>query len=291
MSKYQEEKISCICEICSKTIMVGRYRAKKWTKCLPCSAFLNGKNNIGIKHTEETNRKNSERNSGEGNGFFGKTHSEETLEKFRNKEITQKVRDSAKESMKRNSNKRPIFDIWVEKFGIEGALAKKEELRKIQSINSSGENNPMYGKPSPMGSGNGWSGWYREVYFRSILELSYMHLMYNNDIILENGELLKHGIPYIFEGNKRTYFPDFFLPEFNVYIEIKPKNLIKSLQNCAKIEAATKLYGNKFIVLSEFDFPILQNEVIKDLYEKGIIRWLPRYEEKYRNFSSDKGVT
>ena len=32
----------------------------------------------------------------------------------------------------------------------------------------------MYGRFSPRGSGNGWSGWYKEWYFRSLLELSYM---------------------------------------------------------------------------------------------------------------------
>jgi hypothetical protein len=32
----------------------------------------------------------------------------------------------------------------------------------------------MYGKPSPQGSGNGWSGWYKGKYFRSIMELSFI---------------------------------------------------------------------------------------------------------------------
>ena len=40
---------------------------------------------------------------------------------------------------------------------------------------SSGENNPMFGRPSPNKSGAGIGGWYKEkIYFRSILELSFI---------------------------------------------------------------------------------------------------------------------
>ena len=42
------------------------------------------------------------------------------------------------------------------------------------SASMSGEQNPMFGKQTPTGAGNGWSGWYKDWYFRSLGELSYV---------------------------------------------------------------------------------------------------------------------
>jgi hypothetical protein len=47
-------------------------------------------------------------------------------------------------------------------------------MKKKMSDSISGEKNFWFGKPSPVGSGNGWSGWYKGWYFRSLLELSFM---------------------------------------------------------------------------------------------------------------------
>ena len=91
----------------------------------------------------------------------------------------------------------------------------------------------MYGKPSPQGSGNGWSGWYKGWYFRSLLELSYMILVIERfNISWSNGEKIK--ITYKnFSGINRNYFPDFLLN--NKYIiEIKPKNYIIQLMSYIK---------------------------------------------------------
>lgn len=52
------------------------------------------------------------------------------------------------------SNKGKTFE---EIYGKEKAVELKEKL----SERFSGEGNPMFGKPSPEGSGNGWSGWYK----------------------------------------------------------------------------------------------------------------------------------
>jgi hypothetical protein len=59
---------------------------------------------------------------------------------------------------------------YEELYGKEKANKMKNNL----SILNSGSKNKMYGKPSPQGSGNGWSGWYKGWYFRSLIELSYM---------------------------------------------------------------------------------------------------------------------
>ena len=83
---------------------------------------------------------------------------------------------------------------------------KAEEIKKKISKRSSGSNNPMFGKPSPQGSGNGWSGWYKGFFFRSLLELSF--LVKSNISEIENAEYIK--IKYIDEnGKERNYLPDY----------------------------------------------------------------------------------
>ena len=59
---------------------------------------------------------------------------------------------------------------FEEFYGQEKAKVIKEKF----SLRMRGKNNHMYGKPSPNGSGNGWSGHYGSFYFRSLLELSFL---------------------------------------------------------------------------------------------------------------------
>ena len=46
-------------------------------------------------------------------------------------------------------NEKTTFERWVDKFGEEGALQKKEEFRVIMSNATRGEKNSMYGKKQP----------------------------------------------------------------------------------------------------------------------------------------------
>jgi hypothetical protein len=164
---------------------------------------------------------------------------------------------------------------------------KAEKIRKLMSTASSGENNPMFGKPSPTGSGNGWSGWYNGFFFRSILELSYLKRLFDNGVKVESSEASKFRIPYIFNGVKRTYFPDYYLPESKFFIEIKPSNLLNAESNIAKFEAAKLLHGDNFKVITEKDFMRLSTKEVSDLRAANMIKFTDRYElkfkEKYEN--------
>jgi hypothetical protein len=111
---------------------------------------------------------------------------------------------------------------------------KAEEIKKKISKASSGKNNGMYGKPTPRGSGNGWSGWYKNRYFRSLLELSYMFYLDKNNIKFESAECEKFRIKYEIDNVERTYVPDFYLIDFDKIIEIKPQKLINSKLNKIK---------------------------------------------------------
>lgn len=163
---------------------------------------------------------------------------------------------------------------WDEVYGKE----LSDKMKKQMSERQLGEKNCMFGKPSPTGSGNGWSGWYKDMYFRSLLELSF--IVKNPDV--KNAENIK--IPYKDWDNKdRTYHPDFILE--NTIFEVKPKHLLNSKTNQLKFEAA-KLYCMKnqliYKIITEEDIEKLSDEDIKSLHNQGVIKFIDRYEEKYR---------
>ncbi len=162
---------------------------------------------------------------------------------------------------------------------------KADEIRKKISKRSSGENNPMYGKPSPQGSGNGWSGWYKDWFFRSLLELSYMiNVIEKNGWIWESAESKKYKIPYMVDDGERNYFCDFLINN-NQLTEIKPKNLRNSKLVVIKEEAATKWceeHNLLYKIVCDDEFNKLTFEEIKNLYNKRLIKFISRYEEKYK---------
>lgn len=165
---------------------------------------------------------------------------------------------------------------YEEKFGEEKAKKIKQNL----SEKNKGENNPMYGKPSPMGSGNGWSGWYKGVYFRSLLELSYMKYLDDNNISYINGETLK--IPYMIDGVCRTYRPDFIVGD-NI-IEIKPYTLINTVSNKLKFDSARELYKDKFIILTERDINKLGFYDINKMVNEKVVVFIDRYKVKFEQW-------
>ena len=170
---------------------------------------------------------------------------------------------------------------YEDRYGEEKAILVKQKL----SEKMSGENNPMYGKPSPVGSGNGWSGWYHGIYFRSLLELSYMKYLRDNNISYINGETL--SIPYVINNKSRNYYPDFIID--NKIIEIKPYKLINSDINKCKFEAAKKLYKDNFIVLTERDIIVLNFDEINTLVNEGAIVFIDRYKDKFEKWRAHTG--
>jgi hypothetical protein len=89
-------------------------------------------------------------------------------------------------------------------------------------------------------------------------------------------------IPYTdYLGSQRNYFPDFILN--NKYlIEIKPKRLKNTPSVIAKQQAAiTYCKTNNMIYKLITPFMIKEKEII-NLYTNGKIRFLFRYEEKFK---------
>lgn len=183
-------------------------------------------------------------------------------------------------------NNQSLFQCWYNKYGEEVAKEKLVNFKIKQSLNNSGNKNKMYNKPTPIGSGNGWSGWYKNYYFRSLLELSFIIKVLERFkftwISAECKELIINYIDY--NGIPRTYRAD-FLVNNKYLIECKPKKLQNSITNILKSNAAMIFckengYKYKFI-----DIPILSQEQLIYLYNTKQIKFLERYERKFKQFN------
>lgn len=206
---------------------------------------------VGEKKAIEIKRKFSESSSGENNSNFGGKYS-------------------------RGFADRPLYGLWESVYGIEKSKQKKLQLSKLNS----GSGNPMFGKPAPKKSGNGISGWYGNVYFRSLLELSYMMHLDSLSIKYISCESEKYRFEYEIDGIKRNYFPDFFIPSTNEYIEVKPSQMLSNEIVIAKAKAVQAL-GHKFTFMTQKDIMKIKKDELMSLIstgkvtiDKGKEKWL-----------------
>jgi hypothetical protein len=155
------------------------------------------------------------------NPFYGKRHSQETINKIisktkgRKQTGVQLARSRAAikiAAQKARENGKTVYERWCKKFGKEIADKKYQALKEKLSRAFSGAKNPMYGKPPPCGSGNGWACWYKNIHFRSLRELMYYVLEIEaKGLKCRSGQSKDLIIHYINWNNKpRTYRADFF---------------------------------------------------------------------------------
>ena len=116
----------------------------------------------------------------------------------------------------------------------------------------------------------GKKGYYEGIYCASSWELAFVIFCLNNNIEIKRND---KGFEYWFENTKHKYYPDFYLPEVDQYIEIKgyePKDkIIKNQEKWNQFPYKLDVYNTDKIK------PIL-NE-IQNNYGKNFIRL---YEEK-----------
>jgi hypothetical protein len=214
--------------------------------------------------TEEADRRKSELNSKQ-----GRPHTKDWKE------------DHSRKMTESNSMAgRSIYSVWLENYGKEEADCRMIASRAKWSLASSGSNNPMFGKPSPIGSGCGWSGWYRGHYFRSLLELSYMLKFDEEGTVWESAEKKYHKIPYQTSTGSKNFFPDFYLPLTEEFVEIKPRALTYTEGNKAKFAAAKNLLGDKFKVLTEDNIHKIQGDQLSRLVSSGTVKLLPKWQNR-----------
>ena len=228
---------------------------------------------------------------------YGKEEADRRLEQQKNKmhqtwnllsEEEKKIRNKKKGNC---GNKNPmygksVYDVWVEKYGKEEADRRNKEMQRKKSEKNKGKNNPMYGKPAPKGSGNGISGWYKEWYFRSFRELSYMV-----NVIEKEGHEWRSldntpdfRIKYLDkDGHERSYCPDFLIDN-KIIVEIKPKKL-QGLDSVVRKQNAAIMYcKTRNLVHIITDVEILDFSIIEKMVNDGVVRLTDKSLKKFNQY-------
>ena len=147
-----------------------------------------------------------------------------------------------------NSTKKRVLKIWHENFTDDEIKKRGEEIR-VSKI--SGENNYLYGHQAPLISNNlikfiDIKG--RFYIMRSTWEVKYAEYLDKKEVDWEYEE---HKFKYVDScGRSHYYFPDFYLPSEEKFIEIKGYMDDKSRY---KIEECSKLHGIEIQVLHKID--------------------------------------
>ena len=103
-----------------------------------------------------------------------------------------------------------------------------------------------------MGIG-GLKGIYKDIYYDSALELSYILWCEEHNIPIKRYDL--DPIVYKFNKKQKLYFPDFIIFDYMV-VEIKGKGLYfakNKKQNLAKTKEAIKKLKNKYLIIFDKD--------------------------------------
>ena len=243
----------------------------------PCRKCADAK--LGVRYT------------GEGNPFFGKQHSDDARRKMSERDYAYAHTDWFKQRRRETSlrgrdnpmyGKSP-YEVWVDKYGKDKADNIMTQAKLKWSLAASGENNPMFGRPSPSGSGNGWKGWYHNWFFRSLHELSYMiNVIEKGNHTWRTAESRELSIPYIDpNGVARTYRAD-FLVDNKMLVEVKPIKLHSSRIVRAKELAAMNFCEARGWMYCVVDPPAITEHEIKMLHDNQTIIFMDKYEIKFQ---------
>ena len=267
MEEYKKK-----CTDCGKEQIYGaksslKYAIKHNKICSSCRAKERA--NRYEEKTSNSKRQRGKR-TGKDNPFYGKKHSSETKEIIKLHRANQII-PSGKDN--------PLFGKTLEEIV---GIKKANEIKSKKSKQYSGSGNPMYGKPAPQGSGNGWSGWYNGWFFRSILELSYMiKVIERYNMKWENGEDRSHTISYTDgDGIVRNYNPDFIINNKYV-VEIKPTKLIKTAKVMGKVNAGIEYCSKNNMIYKITNVPPLTTEEFRELIDTNKVKLTNRYSKKY----------
>lgn len=159
---------------------------------------------------------------------------------------------------------RPLCGTFESLYGDEKAAKLKSDMSKRRT----GSGNPMYGKPAPIKSGNGISGRYHGIYFRSLLELSYMLHLDSLKVSFISCESTKTKFQYSIDGQTFSYFPDFYLPETDEFVEVKPSQMLRNKVIVAKAKSVQDA-GCKFTFVTQKDMIKIKKDQLIALINAG----------------------
>ena len=203
-------------------------------------------------------------------------YSKEDWKKFSNRCVEYWLEKgySKEEAEKIISNNSKYYTSLEQQIKLHG---KDEGEKKWQEIQKKkvhyGENNPQYGKPAPKGSGHGISGFYKNYYFRSLLEYYYIKQLeregvefYCNDVKSEQED----NKIVVKMDNGKNYIPDFRLEK--KVIEVKSEYNKKTALTLYKEQQFRKQYPDlEYEILTEKNINTNKQILLED-YRKGLIK-------------------
>jgi len=175
----------------------------------------------GSRHTEKTCEKLrlASARRGKPGTMLGRHHTEEELTKMRGREVSDGTREKLREAHKGQGLGRHLSDKTREKMRGRPGYIRTEEIREKTRLNH---------------RGGAKRALYNNTWFRSGWEAKYAEYLDTWNI---KWEYEPHTFVLEIEGKKTSYTPDFYLPEFNLYHEIKGWTR-PGLDNVRKVQPA-----------------------------------------------------
>lgn len=208
-------------------------------------------------------------------------HESEAYHSMTDEQKAEHARKSARHGSQNGMYGKSVYERWTELYGKDEADRRysvwHEKLKRNAKI---GKDNPNFGKVPPVGAGNGWSGWYKGWYFRSLKELTYMI-----DVIEANGftwkgvETKDFNISYEIDGKQHVYHGDFLVND-RIFVEIKPKRLMNTKINVAKKEAALKFCKEHGYEYHMVDVKNISYDRLLELVNDGSVRLIEKFNKR-----------
>lgn len=173
------------------------------------------------------------------------TRSQEDMDKF-----VKMLKESAKlrkqrdphcydkflEAAHKNQSKR-LVELWKDE------QYREKMSKKCKRQHETGNLNPMGYAPKEK------SYFYESIRMRSSWEVKLAEILDSHNIRFEYETL---QVDYELDGKSHRYYPDFYLPECNVLLEVKPQYKLNNPDVIAKRESSIKLgYRYKFVTEKE----------------------------------------
>ena len=95
-------------------------------------------------------------------------------------------------------------------------------------------------------------GYINGVLYRSSYEASFLKKSIEVGIKVVSAENKNFRVRYYDNNDKKHwYYPDFYLPDLDIIVEIKPESMRNYKNNKIKFDTAKKYYKEKYVVLCE----------------------------------------
>ncbi len=232
--------------------------------CNSCDEFiLNNKNKFIFGHHKRLE-------IGEKNSFFGKTHSNTTKETIRNFNLGKK---QSNETKLKKSN------------ALKGRTRPLEESRKAGDSNRGKKRSEETRKKNSLVGKRNWAeGKFDnriEVDFFKGIKTSYKGILFRSKFESRVAKLMDfYGIKWVYEpkrfkilSDNTTYLPDFYLPEFDIWLECKWTNDMKEYPELWKVDIFRNM-GHYISVVTEKEIKNIEQIVQTQSKYNDLFTWV-----------------